>query len=487
MSVYPQFENNYRSLLYDALEHTYECILLTDAEGYILYMNKPYQDFLQVNDVRGKHVTEVIENTRMHIVAQTGKAEIADIQRIRGHDMIANRIPVIRDGHVTAVIGTVMFQDVQQLYALAATVDRLRKEVDYYKGELRRKTRAAKRPTTSFDDIIGNDPKMLSLKNLAMRVAKSNTTVLITGESGTGKELFARAVHAASPRGMGPFISVNCAAIPDTLLESELFGYEGGAFTGASPTGKRGKFELADRGTILLDEIGDMPLALQAKLLRVLQEREIERVGGAQPIPVDVRIISSTHQDMAKQIRQGHFREDLFYRLNVMNLHIPPLRERGEDIRRLSVQILNRLQTDTHLRVDRIADAVWEKLNRHSWPGNVRELKNVLERALHLMDYGVIEPEHITFPFSSADTVGEQDGAVQFEEVSNQDGITDCSSEQATHIEPCPVPLRNVVAQAEQAAIRQALKIAGGDKREAARLLGVSKSTLYQKLLDYRT
>ncbi|MDQ0189948.1 sigma 54-interacting transcriptional regulator [Alicyclobacillus cycloheptanicus] len=463
MSVYPQFENNYRNILCDALEYTYECIVLTDADGYILYMNKPYQEFLNVQDVVGRHVTEVIENTRMHIVAQTAKAEIADVQRIRGNDMIANRIPIVRDGRVVAVIGTVLFQDVQQLYALAATVDRLRKEVDYYKGELRRKSRHGRRVTTSFDEIIGEDPRMVDLKRLAMRVAKSNTTVLITGESGTGKELLARAMHAASPRGLGPFISVNCTAIPETLLESELFGYEGGAFTGASPSGKKGKFELADHGTLLLDEIGDMPLSLQAKLLRVLQEREIERVGGTQPIPVDVRIISSTHRNMVEQIRCGRFREDLFYRLNVMNLHIPPLRERRNDIRRMSVQMLSQLEKSTGYQVRDIEQGVWRKLEQHGWPGNVRELRNVLERALHLMEDGVLRPEHITFPFS----------------------MSDSSCGPAATAEP-QMALRDCVAEAEKSAIRSALAAAQGDKREAARLLGISKSALYQKLIDYQ-
>lgn len=468
MSVFHQFENNYRNILCDALEYTYECIVLTDADGYILYMNRPYQEFLNVSDVIGRHVTEVIENTRMHLVAQTARAEIADIQRIQGHDMIANRIPIVRDGRVVAVIGTVMFQDVRQLYALAATVDHLRKEVDYYKGKLTRKSRPASVVSTRFEDIVGTNHQMVALKQLAARIGKSDTTILITGESGTGKELFARAIHTASQRGLGPFVTVNCAAIPDTLLESELFGYEGGAFTGASPTGKKGKFELADRGTLLLDEIGDMPLHLQAKLLRVLQEREIERVGGTQPIPVDVRIISSTHQNIAERIHQRQFREDLFYRLNVINLHIPPLRERREDIQTLSVQMIDQLQKTTGLQVGCIEEAVWGKLFNHRWPGNVRELRNVIERAMHMMDGDELRAEHIFFPFDEFDP-----DAADSAEVASMPRLPNGT-------------LKERVARAEKSVIEEALIATGGNRLEAAKRLGISKSALYQKLTDYR-
>lgn len=445
----------YQDVLFEALEHANECILVTDPNGIILYMNKTYEEFLHVHDSIGRHVTEVIENTRMHIVAQTGQPEIASIQRINGHDMIANRIPIFKDSYLQAVFGTVTFKDVRQLHALAATVEQLKQEVDHYKGELRRQARDKLCASYGFDQIIGQSLKIVETKNLAKRVAKSDSTVLISGESGTGKELFAHAIHAASYRAYGPFIRVNCAAIPDSLLESELFGYEEGAFTGAVRKGKKGKFELAHHGTILLDEIGDMPFTLQAKLLRVLQEREIERVGGTRPIPVDVRIISSTNQNLPRLMQNGDFREDLFYRLNVVTVRIPPLRERMEDLQPLVYNILEQLRESTGIRVEKIQDAVWTLLNNHLWPGNVRELRNVLERALYMLDEGELKPEQISILRSTVDA-----------------GET-------------VLTLKEALMFAEKRAILNALVEAKGDKVKAAQMLDISKSGLYQKIIAY--
>lgn len=256
---------------------------------------------------------------------------------------------------------------------------------------------------------------------------------------------------------MGPLVRVNCAAIPETLLESELFGYEEGAFTGASRKGKKGKFELADHGTILLDEIGDMPLSIQAKLLRVLQEKEIERVGGTHPVPVDVRLLSSTNRDLLDLVKQGQFREDLFYRINVVTLRIPPLRERLDDLALIVKTILQQLSDSMGMRVRSIEEKVWEKLYNHSWPGNIRELRNVLERAMHLMEDETLKPEHITLP-----------------QVDKED-----RSEIMT--------LKQTVQLAEIQAIEKTLRVTHGDRQAAAKLLGISKSSLYQKLAEYQS
>ncbi|BCJ86315.1 sigma-54 interaction domain-containing protein [Effusibacillus dendaii] len=444
---------NYHQLLEAVLENAYEAIVVTDPDGKILLMNRSYCDFLGVKDVIGRNVTEVIENTRMHVVAETGKPEIAQIQRIQGQDMIANRIPIFQNGKLVAVLGTVTFQDVRQLHALAATVDHLKQELAYYKREFRLKLGAV----YHFDQIVGTSPKMLEVKNFAQKVAKSDTTILITGESGTGKELFAHAIHAKSRREMGPFIRVNCAAIPDTLLESELFGYEQGAFTGALQKGKKGKFELADHGTILLDEIGDMPLPLQAKLLRVLQEKEVERVGGIRPIPVDVRVIASTNRDLQKSISEGRFREDLFYRLNVVTLTIPPLRERLEDIPELVSVLLDSLMESTGIIVREIQEDVYDVLRQYTWPGNVRELRNVLERALHVMEGNRLTAKCLMIQTS-------------------EKGLP-ASSRVPT--------LKESLEFAEREAIAKALAETGGNKLKAAKLLGISKSGFYQKLEKY--
>lgn len=445
----------YKDLFFEALDHAHECILFTDTDSIILYMNKTYEEFLGVSNTVGKHVTEVVENTRMHIVAKTKVPEIASIHRINGHDMIANRIPIVIDGELKGVFGTVTFKDVRELHALNATVERLTREVDYYKAELRRRHLQSFSASYGFDHIIGNGPAILDVKNLAKRVARTDSTVLILGESGTGKELFAHATHANSHRTLGPFIRVNCAAIPEHLLESELFGYEEGAFTGASRNGKKGKFELAHRGTILLDEIGDMPLTLQAKLLRVLQEKEIERVGGTSPIPVDVRVISSTHQDLEIMVQQRQFREDLFYRLNVVTIEIPPLRERVEDLGDLVYHILKELSETTGVRVEHIHDDVWRRLECHSWPGNIRELRNVLERAMYLMEGTELRAEQITLQNKG---------------------------EEMNRFIPT---LKESLIVAERKAIIQALKAAGGNKEKAAHILDISKSGLYQKIAAY--
>jgi transcriptional regulator with PAS, ATPase and Fis domain len=453
----------YRRLI-DVFEQAYEGIIVTDPDGYVLFINKTYEAFLGVQNAVGKHVTEVVENTRMHIVAKTGKPEIADLHKIKGREMIANRIPIFDGDKLIAVLGTVVFKDVVELHALAATIERLKQEVSYYKSELRNKLGAA----YSFDQIVGSSEKIMAVKNLAMRVAKSEVTVLITGESGTGKELFAHAIHAASKRQLGPFIRLNCAAIPESLLESELFGYEEGAFTGAVRKGKKGKFELANHGTILLDEIGDMPLVLQAKLLRVLQEKEIERIGGSRPISVDVRVISSTNQDLQALVREGKFREDLYYRLNVVSIHIPPLRDRIEDVPEIARDLLDKLVESTGVKVGKVDPEVWTVLQRYTWPGNVRELRNVLERALLLMDGDQLTKEHIQLSLTKRTAVSQDDPASDLNPVENE-----------------VIPLRETVRMAEREAIIKALKQAKGDKRKAAQLLDISRSSLYQKILDY--
>ncbi|MFS0557648.1 sigma-54 interaction domain-containing protein [Brevibacillus sp. 179-C9.3 HS] len=446
-------------LLEVVFENAHEPMIVTDKDGKILLLNRSYREFLNVQDVIGQPVTDVIENTRMHIVGQEGVPEIADIQSIKGQNMIAHRIPIMDEGKVIAVLGTVLFQDVQELTALAAMVDQLKDELTYYKKELRRRMGA----TYHFDQIVGYSQKLQELKKFSQKVAKSDSTVLITGESGTGKELFAHAIHAESKRKMGPFIRVNCAAIPDSLLESELFGYEEGAFTGAVRRGKKGKFELANHGTILLDEIGDMPLPLQAKLLRVLQEKEVERVGAVRTTPIDVRVIASTNLDMLQSIKEGKFRADLYYRLNVVSLSIPPLRERLEDLPELVSNLLKQLGESTGVAVKAIDEEVWNVLRCYSWPGNVRELKNVLERALHLVEDDVLKKEHIWLPAS-------------------EEGEAEPPVVPARAIRP----LKQVMEEVEQEALRQAMKQTGGNKLTAAKLLQISKSSFYEKWEKYQ-
>lgn len=444
-----------RDLIQAAFESAYEGIVITDPNGFIMMMNQTYAKFLGVDakEVVGKHCTEVIENTRMHIVAKTKEAELAQIQRIKGGDMIAHRIPIIQDGKVIAVVGKVLFQNARELHALSAHVLRLQKELNYYQGELLKSVGAK----FSFDDIIGNSSKIRSVKEIAERVAASDTTVFISGESGTGKELFAHAIHKHSHRKFGPFVRVNCAAIPETLVESVLFGYEEGAFTGAMKGGKKGKFEMAHQGTIFLDEIGELPMTMQAKLLRVLQEKEVERIGGMHPIKVDVRIIAASNRDLEQMVKKGQFRQDLFYRLHVVSLHIPPLRERREDIPLLAESLLKMLSQEIGVYVNGIDAEAMNALLSYDWPGNIRELKNVLERTLHMKDGDIIQVHHLPVHVVKGGTG------------------------KSRHFS-----LQEALEQAEKEAIQQVLKVTNNDKIRAIQLLGISKSSFYQKLKKHK-
>lgn len=307
----------------------------------------------------------------------------------------------------------------------------------------------------TIDSIIGRSQSILEVKRQVLQAATGSSTVLIIGESGTGKELLAQAIHNASERYRRPFVKVNCAAIPVELAEAELFGYEGGAFTGALRHGKPGKFELADGGTIFLDEIGEMPLSLQSKLLRVIQEKEVERIGGVKAKEVDVRIIVATNRDLYRLVREGKFRKDLFYRLKVLVLTVPPLREHLEDIPLLVDFFLDRFGRQFGKRVEGVTDEVMEFFKSYHWPGNVRELEHMLERAVIYCKYGVIQMEDLGI-YSS-------DGHSKYDQ---GHGLA--------------------LAELEREAIVRALEITGGNKSRAARLLGISRATLYEKLREIK-
>lgn len=432
-----------------------EKVVVVDEKGIITMMSKAYKEFIGSPNPEGKHVTEVIENTRMHIILKTGVMEIGEIQEVQGNKMVAMRIPIKKNGKVIGAVGKVMFKDVSDLVTLTNKVNRLEQELEYYKSELN-KERTAK---YSFKDIIGSSASIQAVKELAMKVAKTDSNVLITGESGTGKELFAHAIHNASKRYLGPFIRINCAAIPDELLESELFGYEEGAFTGAKKGGKKGKFELANGGTILLDEIGDMPIKMQAKLLRVIQEKEIERLGGNVVRNIDVRIIASTNKDLEILVKQGLFREDLYFRLNVMPIKIPPLRERKEDISMLAKKLLVKVSNRLGKYVEGISDDAIKCLESYDWPGNIRELENVIERAVNLLDSDlIIKPEHLP------------------------EKITKKRSKKYVCEEKS---LKNIIEEIEKEIIFECLEKNNWNKNKVAKILGISRIGLYKKIERY--
>jgi DNA-binding NtrC family response regulator len=313
-------------------------------------------------------------------------------------------------------------------------------------------------------ELVGSSSKMQEVFALVRQVAPSRAAVLLTGESGTGKELAARAIHALSPRRAGPFVAINCAALPDTLMESELFGHEKGAFTGALDR-RAGAFELAQSGTVLLDEIGDMPVATQSKLLRVLEDGRVRRLGGKAEIQLDVRVVASTNSPLDQAIREGKFREDLFYRLNVFPIPLPPLRERKEDLPQLAAALLEDLNRKHATKVTDVSAEVLDRLSACSWPGNVRELRNVLERAVILAGEGTIQAVHLPPGFGSSESAPLPAPSVELGELR--------------------IPVGHTVEQAERALIELTLDHTKGNKTRAAEILGISQKTLFNKLKEY--
>ncbi len=440
------------------LEHLPEGIIMVDTGGYITSITNSYCDFLGVKkeEVIGKHVTKVIENTRMHEVVQTGIPEIGDMQRIKDKDVVVMRIPIRVNGEIVGAIGQLMFQDVSDLTKLAAKLQIVEKKLEYYKQEYQRWQKSR----YSIKNIIGKSSEIIKLKEMINKVAQYNSTILLRGESGTGKELIAHAIHEASTRSNRPFVRVNCAAIPKELLEAELFGYEEGSFTGAKKKGKPGKFELAEGGTIFLDEIGDMPLEMQVKLLRVLQEKEVERVGGTGVIPIDARVIASTNRNLEQMIAKKTFRYDLYYRLNVVTLLLPNLREIKEDIEAITDYLIEQLNEQFGTRVEGISDEVRKLFISYSWPGNVRELRNALERAVNVIDGTVIRIKDLP---------------LYLQELEQQPSKI-ITGESRLDLE---------IERAEKKAIVDALERTKYNKLKAAQLLDVHRATLYRKMQKY--
>ena len=316
-------------------------------------------------------------------------------------------------------------------------------------------------------EMVGSSPKMREVFSLIQQVAPSRAAVLITGESGTGKELAARAIHALSPRRGGPFVALNCAAMPDSLMESELFGHEKGAFTGAVDR-RAGCFELAQNGTVLLDEIGDMPVALQAKLLRVLEDSRVRRLGGKSEIQLDVRILAATNSPLEAAIREGRFREDLFYRLNVFPIPLPPLRDRKDDLPSLAAALLGDLNRKHGTKVTDVSKEVLERFRAYNWPGNVRELRNVVERAVILAGEGTILPSHLSASFGGSGSTAPSAPAAA-----------------ASNSEELRIPVGSTIEQAERALIELTLEHTRHNKTRAAEVLGISQKTLFNKLKEY--
>ena len=433
-----------------------EGAVIVDAQARVVWMNDRYPSRLGVADPAatiGQQIEEVIPNSQMRQVVESGRPIMLDIMEFGDEAFVVTRLP-LRDaaGKVVGAVGFILYDDPRHLAPVVSRYQQLRADL----AEAERKLADARRTKYTFASFVGAGPACSELKQAARRAARTASSVLILGETGTGKELLAQAIHAASPRANGPFVAVNIAAVPESLLEAEFFGVAAGAYTGADKRGRDGKFKLADGGTLFLDEIGDMSLALQAKLLRALQEREFEPVGSNRLVAVDVRIIAATSRDLEQMVAAGEFRADLYYRLNVITLKTPPLRERSEDMALLADYLIELICRQQGIVLHGISTPALNRLFQHDWPGNVRELANVLERALLMSDGDVIEAADLDRVMPPA----------------RRPAVSG----------PAVTGIAAAVAQAEQQAILAALRSSHGNKAQAARLLGISRAALYEKI-----
>lgn len=430
-----------QSEMYQAvLDFTHDAILAIDENGRIQVLNPPAERIMgcRAADSVGQPVEAVLPNTLLPDVLESGEKQLDQIMQIHQTLCNTNRIPILVDGQRRGVVAT--FQDVKQLQNSEQKI----------RLKLHEKGLVAK---YAFNDILGDSPAIRSTIQIARSYAASRASVLILGETGTGKELFAQSIHNASDRRDGPFVAINCAAVSNSLLESELFGYEAGSFTGASRGGREGVFELAHGGTLFLDEIGEIPRETQVELLRVLQEKEIRRVGGSRVIPVDVRIIAATNKDLLQETVEGRFREDLYYRLDVLNLKLPPLRERGDDVKILGLHLFRQLPGGKDPIMQSQFLYLLEQVGPYQWYGNIRELQNFVERVNILMRN------------AGASSVT----------------VSDILRRRA---EPAPEPCQETESR-DRRAIEAALHNHPGSMADAARSLGCSRQTLWRKMKKY--
>jgi transcriptional regulator with PAS, ATPase and Fis domain len=493
--------------MFDIFASTAMGMMVVDREHRVVWISGGYKRFLpalgrEESDFVGRRVEEVVPNTLMPQVVDSGQPILVDLLTNQAGTFLVSRLPLRNDrGEVIGAVGMVLLDDSETtMQPLMAKFSRLQRELD----DARQQLAAQRRPKYTVASFIGASPAAMEVKRQARRVAQTDSAVLLLGETGTGKELLAHAIHAASARASRPFVGVNIAAVPDTLLEAEFFGVAPGAYTGAERKGREGKFKLADGGTLFLDEIGDMPLGVQAKLLRVLHEQELEPLGSNEVQRVDVRIIAATSRDLPSMVAAGHFRADLYYRLNVLPLRLPALRDRMGDLEALVEALTDDIARRSSLAHKTLSSDALDLLAAYSWPGNIRELRNVLEQAslmtddlrltaAHFRAAGLAEGGVAATGASGAPARphGNGDGAAGS---SDEPGATRAPTGDSAGAPPEPgapvpaalaariKPLPQAIAELEVQAIREALAVTGGNKLAASRLLGISRATLYEKL-----
>ncbi|WP_341273852.1 sigma-54 interaction domain-containing protein [Clostridium beijerinckii] len=435
------------------LDSLHDGVLIADKDGIIKYTNPAYTRITEVSgeDIIEKPLSEVRTGSRLPHVIKTGEKLLRVPRKVGDAEYIVNMVPIVESNEIIG--GISILNEITEIYKLTEQLNKSNLII----SNLEKRVKSMNKVKYTFDDIICVDINSEETKKLSQKAARSESNILITGESGTGKELYANSIHAYSNRKNGPFVAVNCATFDSNLLESELFGYEDGAFTGAKKGGKEGLFELANGGTLFLDEVSELDYGLQAKLLRVLQENTIRRVSGLKEIHIDVRIIVATNKSLEKMIEENKFRKDLYYRIAIFPINIPPLRNRRQDIKPLVNNFINQMAYKIKRNIEISEEAV-NLLYNYDWPGNIRELKNSIEFATNMTDDYIINPEHLP-------------KIIQTEGIKKN--IMKLKS------------LEEIIKDAEISVINEAITVYGDTvegKKKAAKALGISLATLYNKL-----
>lgn len=460
-------DKHFDEIIQEAFDNIFEAVCICNSKGEVIFWNKGSEKLYGVrgSDIIGKYIKDYFPNALCLRVLEE-KEPIKDIthEPIEGKSVLMSAMPIFDDNNEMVAVIT-MDRDITEVVNLSEELKHEKEKSIYYENEYRRHLANE----FKFSEVIGKSKKIMEAIALAQKVSASKVNIMITGESGAGKEVFARAIHNASGR-KGKMIAVNCNAIPEHLFESELFGYEAGAFTGASKTGKVGKLELANHGTLFLDEIGDMPINMQSKLLRVLQDGVISRIGSEKSITVDFRVIAATNKDLKKAIINKEFRSDLFYRLAVVPIEIPPLRERKEDISELAKFFIKEIAQKESIYISKIDENIFRIFESYEWEGNTRELKNVIQRIVILSENGELSTKDIPH------YILEKYNQKAIKVIKNEICISD---DQDTY------DLEGAVRELEMKMISKAMKACNGNKAEAAKMLKVNRSTLYYKMNNY--
>lgn len=448
---------NDKQMLYvqHMIENPYMGVLYIDTSCRVALVNQTFADILEVdqNSLIGKHVNEVIPRSRLPYTILNGETNLCELCCVNNKEMVSMRIPIYNDGKIVGAMAKTLFLDMEAARIMVQHMSNLQNSTPVKKG-------SQHHSKYTLNDIIGNNQNIVRIKTLCAQVANNISNVLIIGESGTGKELFAHAIHSSGYRRNNPFVRINCACIPENLLESELFGYEEGSFTGAKKGGKIGKIELAHGGTLFLDEIGELPLMMQAKLLSFLQEREFERIGGNELIQSDVRIIAATNTNLKEAIAQGSFREDLYYRLNVVSILIPPLKNRLDDIEILVKHFIRKINRKLNTTIVGIDEESLTLLKSYEWPGNIRELENIIERAINL-------------------------ASLDKQKIIQTQYLPTLQTHRFLNHTP-KLSLNQAVENLEYQMIKDTLKKNNFNKAATARSLDIHPSVLYRKLKKYK-